>query len=259
MTANHPYGLTGAYALDALDAPERAAFEAHLASCAECREEVAGLREAAALLATTTWAAPPATLRARVLAETARTAQAVDGPDRAARRDGDRTDGRAPRHPASGSAATGPHRAWRWWVAAAAAVLVVVGVAAGSLAVRQHRADQALASAQAQMMDIATAPDAVSRAVALGTSHVVASDRMAAAALVGEDVPMPARAGMAYQLWMVHADGSTAPGPTFVPDHGRVIAIVEGDLSRVTSLRVTVEPRGGSPAPTGAVVATVSL
>ncbi len=142
---------------------------------------------------------------------------------------------------------------------AAAAVLVVGGAVAGGLAVRQHQADQAAASQQAHMMLIATAPDAVSHTIALGTSHIVMSQTMGAAALVGEDVPMPERAGMAYQVWMVHADGSTAPGPTFVPDRGQVLAFVAGDLSSVTSLTVTEEPAGGSAAPTGAVVASVAL
>jgi anti-sigma-K factor RskA len=70
---------------------------------------------------------------------------------------------------------------------------------------------------------------------------------------------MPARDDMAYQLWMVHADGSTAPGPTFVPQGGEVLAFVEGDLAAVTALTVTVEPMGGSDVPTGAVVATVAV
>jgi hypothetical protein len=44
-------GLLGAYALDAVDAGERAAVEAHLPGCPRCRAEVAEHREVAALLA----------------------------------------------------------------------------------------------------------------------------------------------------------------------------------------------------------------
>ena len=44
------HALVGAYAVDALDDVERAAFERHLAECADCRAEVAGLREAAAVI-----------------------------------------------------------------------------------------------------------------------------------------------------------------------------------------------------------------
>ena len=59
--------LTGAYALDAVDDLERAAFERHLAECADCRTEVASLRETAALLAESTAVTPPSSLRDSVL------------------------------------------------------------------------------------------------------------------------------------------------------------------------------------------------
>ena len=47
------HALSGAYAVDALDDLERAAFERHLAECPECRAEVDSLREAASLLGLT--------------------------------------------------------------------------------------------------------------------------------------------------------------------------------------------------------------
>jgi anti-sigma-K factor RskA len=60
--------LTTAYALHALDAEERARYEAHLAQCERCRSELAELTESAAALA---WAVEPAApspaLRARIL------------------------------------------------------------------------------------------------------------------------------------------------------------------------------------------------
>ena len=37
------HALSGAYAVDAVDDIERAEFERHLATCADCREEVAEL------------------------------------------------------------------------------------------------------------------------------------------------------------------------------------------------------------------------
>lgn len=62
--------LSAAYALDALDAEDHAAFDEHLARCAECRESVAAFQEAAAELAYDVDApAPPAALRERILAE----------------------------------------------------------------------------------------------------------------------------------------------------------------------------------------------
>lgn len=264
MSAENPHALTGAYAVDGLEPAERAAFEEHLATCPECRDEVAGLRETVARIAVAVGVTPPAGLRGRVLAEVARTAQwtrEVPGSQPATLGSAGTADLVVPGStgPADLAAWRRPP-AWRRWAAVAAAVVLLVGGAvAGGLAVHQHQVDQAAASEQAHMMLIATAPDAVSHTIALGISHVVMSQTMGAAALVGEDVPMPERAGMAYQLWMVHADGSTAPGPTFVPDRGQVLAFVAGDLTSVTTLTVTEEPAGGSAAPTGAVVASVAL
>ena len=59
--------LAGAYALDALDDDERVVFEQHLQSCAECAQEVRGLREAAAQLSHLNQVSPPPQLRAAVL------------------------------------------------------------------------------------------------------------------------------------------------------------------------------------------------
>ncbi len=50
--------LLGAYCLDAVDADETAAIEAHLPDCPRCRAEVAELREVAALLANNDTEAP---------------------------------------------------------------------------------------------------------------------------------------------------------------------------------------------------------
>src|SRR3954462_11104651 len=62
------HDLTAAYPLDALDAEDREAYEAHLGQCEDCRTEHATLGEAAIVLA---WAvtspAPPQQLRDRIL------------------------------------------------------------------------------------------------------------------------------------------------------------------------------------------------
>lgn len=52
-TDNHPATAAGLalHAIGADDAAEQAALEEHLATCAACREELARLRDAAALLA----------------------------------------------------------------------------------------------------------------------------------------------------------------------------------------------------------------
>ncbi|MEJ7793204.1 MAG: anti-sigma factor [Gaiellaceae bacterium] len=60
--------LTAAYALDALDASERGSYEAHLASCEGCREELQGFRKVTGSLARAAGGSrPPAGLRDRIL------------------------------------------------------------------------------------------------------------------------------------------------------------------------------------------------
>ena len=262
------HALSGAYVLDALTPDESAEFEAHLTSCAECRHEVGGLRETVGLLGVTAVQTPPLGLRERVLAQVATTAQVAADPgstelaaDQASAPLPVQPPLQPPVQPSVAPRAVPRARRWRTWpvAAAAAAALVVGGVAGGTLAVRAYRSDQVASAALARMTQIAAAPDAASHEVALGVSHVVMSVEMSTAALVGQDVPMPAESGMTYQLWMVHADGSSAPGPTFMPESGEVLAFVEGDLATVAALTITEEPMAGSSEPTGPVVAVVTL
>jgi len=59
----------GAYALDALDESERAAFEQHLAGCRSCQRELAEFTETTARLGALSDVPPPAELRGRLLDE----------------------------------------------------------------------------------------------------------------------------------------------------------------------------------------------
>src|SRR5260221_504011 len=60
--------LTAAYALDALDADEERAYEAHLAGCERCQDELASLSSTATALAYAAGeVAPPEALRGRIL------------------------------------------------------------------------------------------------------------------------------------------------------------------------------------------------
>jgi anti-sigma-K factor RskA len=68
MTNEQVHDLASAYVLDALDDDERRAFEAHLAGCARCREEVESFGGTATALALAPdGAVPPADLRGRIV------------------------------------------------------------------------------------------------------------------------------------------------------------------------------------------------
>src|SRR3954453_13104512 len=63
------HGLSGVYALDAISELERAEFERHLSSCAQCRDEVRGFRATALRLADVSSDQPPIDLRAKILGD----------------------------------------------------------------------------------------------------------------------------------------------------------------------------------------------
>ena len=107
MTTNEDlHELTAAYALDALDADERSAYERHLSGCDRCRADLRALGETVGPLALAAEGpAPPQELRDRILV--------------AAREDGP-----------SNVASIRPNRR-RWYAVAAVAAAAAVGLAIG--------------------------------------------------------------------------------------------------------------------------------
>lgn len=258
MTEPNIHALTGAYVLDALEPAQVAEFEAHLEGCPECRQEVDTLTMTVTRLGGSTAHEPPADLLRAVMAQVRSTPQLPPVVDRPAAAPPARGDAHGA--PQTSDPHLGRMSLRRRWPALATAAAVVIAVAAGGTVVyRDHEADRAYAAMQSEVMRILSAPDAVTHDLDLGATHVVTSTEMSKAAVMGEEVPMPDGSGMVYQVWMVHADGSAAPGPTFMPHSGEVMAVVVGDLSTVTELTVTVEPDGGSTEPTGDPLARVHL
>jgi anti-sigma-K factor RskA len=224
------HALSGAYAVDALDDVERARFERHLAECADCRAEVASLREAAALLPETTATAPSADVRAAVLD---RIAQVRPLP---------------PERPA-----TTPRRRWTARLLAAAALVLVAGV--GTVAVHPWTEDRPTATER-----VVAAADAVRVEKAMpggGTATLVSSERLGRAVLLTRDMPDPP-AGRTYELWLQAPDGRMHPAG-LVDRGGNHALLLEGDASRATAAGITVEPVGGSAEPTGEPIALFTL
>ncbi|MFF0156366.1 anti-sigma factor domain-containing protein [Streptomyces sp. NPDC005263] len=80
MITTDPHGLTGAYALHALDAHEREVFELHLADCGACHLEVAGFAATAARLGLAASAPPPPVVLEEVLRRVTSVGQETAGP-----------------------------------------------------------------------------------------------------------------------------------------------------------------------------------
>lgn len=228
------HALSGAYAVDALNDLERAHFERHLAECADCQAEVAGIREASAMLAETSATTAPPALRDSVLSgiKTVRPLppQAPEG----------RSGLRARRFPA---------------LLAAAAAVVAVGV--GTTVTQpwsDDRSDSNLSAAER----VIEADDARHQQVKIdgATATLYHSASRDQAALVTEDLP-PAPAGKVYELWLMK-DGSFVPAG-LVTDSGDVEFLLQEETDDATAAGITIEPAGGSTTPTTAPIAMFDM
>jgi anti-sigma-K factor RskA len=234
---NDIHHLTGAYAVDALDEDERARFEAHLTGCPDCRAEVDSLREAAGLLASTTEATPPPTLRDSVLAGISQVRPLPPAAE-----------------PATGPAPA-PSRRRRWFPLLAAAVLVAaagVGVAVTDPFGGEDSSQVPLSAVER----VLRADDAQSVSVDLGEAGRATLTRSASVgkAVIRTEDMAPAPEGKVYELWLQSPAGEMVPAG-LMPDDADAEVVLEGDASRATAAGITVEPDGGSPQPTSAPIA----
>jgi anti-sigma-K factor RskA len=72
----------------------------------------------------------------------------------------------------------------------------------------------------------------------------------------------PAPAGKEYQLWFIVGSNAPMPGKTFAPDdagHGRLRDQVPQHALDSAVFAITLEPAGGSPAPTSQIYLSSGL
>jgi len=231
------HSLTGAYVCHALEPAEREAFERHLAQCPVCVQEVAELRETAALLASAAAETPPARLKAAVDARIAVTRQIP--PIIASAGAGD-------------TAAAQPRRRWftalGWGLAAGLAVVVaVLGVRLND---QQNQIDQANQRSTA-ITTLLSAPDVHANSVSVTTGGngrvLVSRSRDEAAITVSGLTKLPP--GRAYQLWMMGPSGARSGGLVPVGSEAYDSVLAHG-LGDAQTIGLTVEPSGGSAQPT---------
>jgi anti-sigma-K factor RskA len=237
------HALVGAYAVDALDDAERTAFEAHLATCADCRAEVASLGDAAALLTGLSATTPPAGLRDRVLADAARTRPLPpEVPDT------------EPAEPATVRSLPGRRLTI---LAVAAAVLAVVGVGVG---VTQPWRDDSSGQDLFATGRVLQAPDAESVTVELdggAEATVTRSVKEGRAVIVTHAMPA-APAGKVYQLWL-QTPSEEMVSAGLMPPGSDQTRLLEGDAADAIAVGITVEPAGGSAEPTPPTIALFDL
>ncbi len=217
MTHKELQDLLPSYALNALDADEASVLEAHLAGCALCKQELASLREATAILAQgVKTVEPPRELEARIL--------------RAVR-------------PSRPTWIAIP-RSWAWGAGAAAAV-ILIAFAGVSLSLNQRvTVLREQVAAQDRILALLATPSA--RSVALTGSGeasvrlLYAPDRQEGiliAVNLGDPGP-----GFVYQLWLIAGQEPESAGVFYgTSDRRPVIVPVTADFTRYGVIAITRE------------------
>jgi anti-sigma-K factor RskA len=249
VTPVHPTDELALYALDALEGAEREAVEAHLASCSACATEVEAHQATLAALATDE--APPPAVWQRIAAGIGATGIPTPLPVMPS----------APVAPPPPTApvTSGPThlrprsrdgRRWALVGAVAAAALVVGGAVGVVLGSNRDEPDDLAELAAAALDD----PDAGVATLATGDGRPAARvvvDEGTGYVLV-DDLPVLGP-GETYQLWKLGGDVPVSLG---VIGDGRAGVAVVGVPAGTTDMALSTEPAGGSPAPTGDIVAT---
>jgi len=259
-----------AYALGALDPSEKRAFEVHLSTCTICQAELREMRRVVAAIGVSAEpVTPPDELKARVLAH------ATAGPQ-------------TPRRSATGlvdlpktKSATGGAPGWQR-LALAASVLAAVG--AGIYAWSQHTQ---VASLRQMVAEASSQNDALRRQVADARRDAATLTRsirvLSAPDLIKVDLkgqaPAPNAVARAYwsqaqglvvsaeglpridvtkvyQLWVIDGTRTESAGLLAVDASGTASIVVPQSVvpSLPGAIAVSLEPAGGVPAPTGAIV-----
>jgi anti-sigma-K factor RskA len=253
-----PHILAGAYAADALDDPDRARFERHLARCPECAREIGGLHEAAARLAAAAAAQPRFALKERVLAETARTRQlppATRGsPAPPAWHLG-------PRRRTGSRRAPNRRRAWAARPALVLAGIFLLASAAGWGVGQAFPAQPPPVQSPHAIAAVLTAPDATvisARVRTGGTATVVMSgrERMLVFAAAGLRALPSSRC---YELWLMGPGPDRPAGLLPMARHGMTGPVIASGLRSGDELGLTVEPATGSRHPTSAMILVLAL
>ncbi len=229
--------IVAVYALGALPQQEAEKFRAHLLSCPQCQSEYAVLRPAADSLTLAVQAEPGALLKARIM-KAIRPTTHVSAPNR-------------PRP-----------IVWPAYLVAAACLVLALLTTVSNLSLRsnlaqvrrsvtenEHRValqSRALASQRLMLTDL-MATDAKRYAVK-GGEVIRRGDRLY---LAMHSMP-PLPKGHVYQAWTLPRGAKTmAPSVTFSPDPSGVAVISLPERgSTLAAVAVSVEPEGGSAAPT---------
>ncbi|WP_271395872.1 anti-sigma factor [Neomicrococcus lactis] len=257
-----PSSLNALSALNALSDAEREQVLRQAEESETARQELDSFQETAALLSLgTTPTQPPARLKANLMNAISGVVQVPAEPTAAAEPE-IQTE---PEIQAETEIQTKPEarteppkNSHQKFFALAASVLLVtaggLGVVAWNLNEQQQALNEratALATERDGMMQILSAPDMKSKLQTLDDgatvrlSYSVASGMMAVSTTGMPDLPED----KGYELWLISAEGAT-PAGMLDTSEAEGMKMISGSMSDVTHFGITVEPAGGSDAPT---------
>ena len=254
LAAGRAVELAEVYALDAVSDAERAAIEAYVSAAPEAERQAfhERVRQARETLATTFTAEeePPADLFDRIVAQLPAHSADVSAPAAPAAPPPVTDQLSAARERRNVRRRSAGMRNWLIGVAAAA-VIALGGVGVGAYVANQN--DPLTQVLQAQ--DVRQATVEVSGG---GTAIVSIAPSKDALVVRMKDVPPPPE-GKVYQMWLIPKDG-TSPVSQGLMDAEALSkpAVVKG-IHSAAALGITVEPAGGSTAPTLPTVAAATL
>ena len=222
MNDGSPHELSAAYALDALDGDDLRAYEAHLAGCERCREDVASFRGTAAALAYDIQPLePPAELERRIL-----TAARAKRPNVVPLRQ-------------------------RWAIPSAA--FGAVGIWAIHLS---NSLDKQRSQNKSQNAIVAILSDCTMTPAKGASARVCVAPTRKAVLTV--DNLEPAGPGKTYEAWVI-AGKRVQPAGLFHGGAGRTYLRLTKSVPAVATVAVTREKAGGVAAPTGGILISAKV
>ena len=256
----------GSYAVHALDAAALAEYEAHLATCATCQDEVDGFGETAAELSMLVEATPPAGMRNRILDSIIGLPQAPADDDTVVRPLPRARQSTGPRRALPGSEpveepeppqvdelALGRQRRRARFLSMAVAAMLALAVGLGGVvySLVQERTTQV--ASQRLEEDLLRAPDAkiiLKDLAGGGRATFVVSKQLNRAQFIGTDLPDPGEDR--FQLWTgvgeLDDPNHLVARDVQIPDRGgNVKAFFSGDITQSDFLAVNLEPAGSTP------------
>ena len=245
-TGDHElHTLAGAYVLDAVTDDERDRFDAHLAGCEQCRQEIRELREATAGLGQAAAIAPRAELRRATVRAASRITQ------------------QAPLAGLTGQLARRSRPA-AWLpklalVAAASATAAAIGL---GVVMRDQMGQLHDSQGQNHLIAVVlNAPDKVMMSARIrtgGMATVVMSHRAHAVVFTAHGLSaLPAAEG--YELWLMGPAGDRPAGLLRGPADGMAGPAVLSGLRADDMVGLTVEPVSGSQRPTSVPIVLIRV